>query len=202
MRASLRNQIRSAEIEAILQTVLESHRKLFLKRQNLALNRHEPVAPYIGTHLAVLIRQSRPNQKLVMFIDGINSTDSHMEAKVVCAVDGNKIRWVALTTEKQKLPSCFAFPLDHSVFPCWHRKAMIYEKVWLNENFNFFRARILTVAWEEQYEGVVFPMHIQADVDRVLLDAQEQVLPGSSINISVAILRNGCVHGRRQGQKL
>ena len=131
----------------------------------------------------MLIRRSRPYQKHVKFLDGTN----HMEATVVSAVDGNKTRRVVLSKEEQKPPSCFAFSFDDYMFPCWHETAVICEKYCSMNLFKFIGARNLTVAWKEQYEGVIFPMPIQADVDRVILDAQEQVLSGSSINIPVAI---------------
>ena len=167
----------------MLQTVLESQRKAFLKRQNVAVSCEKPVPPHIERHLAMLIRLSRPYQKHVKFLDGTN----HMEATVVSAVDGNKTRWVVLSKEEQKPPSCCAFSLDDSVFPCWHGTAVICEKYGSMNLFKFIGARNLTVAWKEQYVGVIFPMQIQADVDRVILDAQEQVLSGSPINIPVAI---------------
>lgn len=78
--------------------------------------------------------------------------------------------------------------------------------------FKFIGPKNLSVAWKEQYEGVIFWMPLQADVDIVVLDAQKQVLSGSPTNLSVALAPprgrpvqntgNGCAYGMNPGLRL
>ena len=183
MGASIRNQIRSVEPQSMLRTVLESQRKSFLKRQNIALSSKAPVPPQIERHLASLIRRGRPYQAHATFLEG---TDL-MEATVISQVDGTRTRRVVLSNEQQKPPECCAYSFDRALFPCWHGTAVLCEKCGTMNLFKFIGPKNLTDAWKEQYEGRMFGMPLQADVDRVVLDAQEQVLSGSTIHIPVAL---------------
>lgn len=50
----------------------------------------------------------------------------------------------------------------------------------------FVGPKNLTVAWKDQYEWLLFRMALKADADGVVIESQQLVLSGSSINISVA----------------
>ena len=102
------------------------------------------------------------------FLDGTGL----MEATVISQVDGTRTRRVVLSNEQQKPPECCDYPFDRALFPCWHGTVVLCEKYETMNLFKFIGPKNLTVAWKEQYEGRMFRMPLQADVDRVVLDAQ------------------------------
>ena len=78
--------------------------------------------------------------------------------------------------------------------------------------FKFIGPQNLTVAWKEQYEELVFGIQLQTDVDRVVLESQEQVFPALKSILQLLLLHpagdrskmrgNGCPHGKNPGLRL
>ena len=110
-----------------------------------------------------------------------------MEATVCSCRDATNTRRVVLSSEPLTPPTCCVYSMVGDSFPCWHGTAVLCEKYGSVNLHQFIAERNLSIRWKEQYDGTSFKLLCQADVDKVLLDAQDAIARGECMNVPVAL---------------
>ena len=182
MCASLRNHIRSVEPQKMIMNVVFKQRAGFLQRQAASMECKNPLPPSMEKHTAYLIERSRAYQSTVK----ITKQTPPIEATVASYKDGSKLRHVRFT-EDGKIPVCCAYAVFGDGFPCYHAVAVICQKYGQMNVHQFIEPKNQTTAWKKLYNGVMFSIPTQSEVDDVISNAKLAVLSKKNLEIPRAL---------------